>query len=171
MLTVSFHTRPTANRLIHDIYCNITVIDPCSQAMTGGDRSLEPVLFRAMLGAGALEGTIYVVVRDEDEKIFSVGMWFGPGTQMMSSEAQRAAGWNDFISAVSDECRNWWFTTMQKDHRDVINSLLGDKYKDSWWANQIATHPDYQCQGHGSALIRTIFDRVSPARSVFILCD
>ncbi|KAJ7585126.1 hypothetical protein C8J56DRAFT_949945 [Mycena floridula] len=145
------------------------VEDPCSQAMTGGDKSLEPLLFRAMLGAGALEGTIYVVARDEDDKILSVGMWFGPGTQMMNSEAQRAAGWDHFMRSVSEECRNWWLTTMQKDHRDVINSLLGDKYKDSWWANQIATHPDYQCQGHGSALIRTVFDRARTEKKIVAL--
>ena len=52
--------------------------------MTGGDNKFRASLFRSVVRAGALEGSLYVV-HDDSGKILSIGIWFGPGKMMFST--------------------------------------------------------------------------------------
>lgn len=52
--------------------------------MTGGNDELRAPLFRSMVRAGALEGSFYIA-NDGSDKIFSIGIWFGPGRMMFET--------------------------------------------------------------------------------------
>ncbi|KAF8521215.1 hypothetical protein BU17DRAFT_88116 [Hysterangium stoloniferum] len=61
--------------------------DICIKNMTGGNETLRELLFRSMVGAGAVEGSF--TVRDGADNIVSTGIWFKPGRMMMDSVLQR----------------------------------------------------------------------------------
>lgn len=134
--------------------------DVSLKTMTSGNDDLEPLLFRSMLKAGALEGTIYVVTAEDGaDDIYSIGVWFGPGQKMFSSQAQLAGGWNEFFAALTDEGRNWWMTIFHQNHEERLNALLGDQYLNGWFANIIGTDPKHQRKGYASAIVRTVSER------------
>ncbi|KAJ7595763.1 hypothetical protein C8J56DRAFT_923170 [Mycena floridula] len=159
--TVKLLEKPTDDQIDQAVEVCVRAFagDVCLRSMTADNHALESSLFRMMICAAALEGTVYCVTDDRDDKILSLGVWFGPGSQLLHTEAQRATGWNDFFASLSEEGQKWWATTFQTCHEDFVNSLFGDQYLGGWWANVIATHPDYQRQGHGTALVRAVLDQ------------
>ncbi|KAJ7586818.1 hypothetical protein C8J56DRAFT_942907 [Mycena floridula] len=158
--TVKILEKPTDAQIEEavEIYLRAFEGDLCAKSMTADNHAIEDSLYRMMLRAAALEGTIYAVFADDDNKMLTVGVWFGPGTLLLHSEAQQQAGWNDFYASLSDEGKTWWATTFQTVHEALVTSLFGDGYLGGWWANLIATHPDYQRQGHGTAMVKAVLD-------------
>ena len=47
--------------------------------MVGGNWSLEAEFWRAHTRATALEGELYVVIDEDQNRIVSIGSFFGPG--------------------------------------------------------------------------------------------
>lgn len=48
--------------------------------MVGGNQSLQPIFWRSMIRATALEGVCYVVTESKASDDFrAIGLWFGPG--------------------------------------------------------------------------------------------
>ena len=66
---------------------NIGVIKPpidiAIHAMAGGLSSHKRDLFRLTIQTAALEGAIFVCKEPESQKIFSVGIAYGPGTDFL----------------------------------------------------------------------------------------
>jgi hypothetical protein len=65
--------------------------DVVIQAMTGGDHKLYDPLFRNMILAGALEGTLYFAMDNSDvgtlhemSRLVGVSVWFQPGRTLNS---------------------------------------------------------------------------------------
>jgi len=129
-------------------------------SMTGGNDELRAPLFRSMVRAGALEGSFYIA-NDGSEKIFSIGIWFGPGKMMFGTEAQRKEGWDDLFTAFSPETQKWWMTVFHEKHDQSLNRLLGDKYLNSWFSNIIATDPEHQRKGYATAITKVVFERAA----------
>ncbi|KAF9479333.1 hypothetical protein BDN70DRAFT_858657 [Pholiota conissans] len=129
-------------------------------SMTGGNDNLRALLFRSMIRAAAIEGSFYIA-NDGSDEIFTIGIWFGPGKQMFSTETQRNEGWMDFFNALTPEMQGWWGTVFHAKHEETLNSLLGPKYVDGWFANIIATDPVHQRQGYGSALVNSVCQRAA----------
>ncbi|KAF8196090.1 hypothetical protein BJ912DRAFT_1056516 [Pholiota molesta] len=124
--------------------------------MTGGDDALRAPLFRSMIRAAAVEGSFYVA-NDGSDEIFTIGIWFGPGRQMFSTESQMNEGWQIFsmLSLLKPGMVGYCMSHSQfhAKHEETLKSLLGEKYVDGWFANIIATDPIHQRKGYGSALI------------------
>jgi hypothetical protein len=53
--------------------------------MTDYNDALREPLFRAMIGAGVVDGTFFAASDGTDGEIVSVGIWFPPGKVMMES--------------------------------------------------------------------------------------
>ncbi|KAF8520739.1 hypothetical protein BU17DRAFT_46256 [Hysterangium stoloniferum] len=119
--------------------------------MIGGNEMLREPLFRAMIGAGAVEGSFFTV-SDSTDNVVSIGIWFKPGKVMMDSEAQQKAGWTEFYNAISPETQDWWMK--EKGSSTMLIAL--QITKNSWFANLIATHPSHQRKGYGSAIVKAV---------------
>lgn len=63
--------------------CAATLADVVIYAMVGGRDELRPLLFSAMIRAGALDGQLYVL--EVIEQIVSIALWFKPGHMLWSS--------------------------------------------------------------------------------------
>lgn len=53
--------------------------------MLGGRDDLRGPLFQAMVGAGALDGELYVLENTNTKDIYSMALWFPPGQAMFST--------------------------------------------------------------------------------------
>ncbi|KAF8521210.1 hypothetical protein BU17DRAFT_88105 [Hysterangium stoloniferum] len=130
--------------------------DLCAKNMTGGNESLQELLFRSMVGAGAVEGSFFTV-SDGADNIVSIGIWFKPGKVMMDSEAQQKAGWTEFYNAISPEAQDWWMKEFYPRHDAALTACMGPNItKNSWFANLIATHPSHQRKGCASAIVKEV---------------
>ncbi|KAL0961084.1 hypothetical protein HGRIS_006067 [Hohenbuehelia grisea] len=132
--------------------------DPTIRSMTGNRPELRAAFFRSMLKAGTLEGQIYIVEL-ENKDIVSVGLWFGPGMEVMKTVGQRALGWNAFWDSLTPDTRDWWAYLNKTTDGMVDDSVGKEPLLDSWYANLIATHPSHQGKGYASAMLRTVCER------------
>ena len=102
--------------------------------MTGGDESLHEPLFRWMICAGVLEGTVCFARidnagREDEPSLVGISVWFGPGrtfnsryglfpwcglsilyllTRHIHSEAQKKAGFYNLYMRLSPVMKEWW---------------------------------------------------------------
>ncbi|KAJ7579871.1 hypothetical protein C8J56DRAFT_1058897 [Mycena floridula] len=108
--------------------------------MTASDKQLQPVNLPCC--AGSFERIVYVVTPDEDGNSSSwylVRAWTAivqpamlpPDFPVLHQNHTDAQGEPGRGMVFSGECQNWWLTTFQTDHEDVVNSLLGDKVRET----------------------------------------
>lgn len=53
--------------------------------MVGGDDTLKPFIFRAMLRAGELSGEIHLVTETNSDKMVAVAIGFPPGKSLFDT--------------------------------------------------------------------------------------
>jgi hypothetical protein len=96
--------------------------------MTGGNKSLEGPLFRAMIRACQLAGKVYTATVIDTGAIAGLALWFPPGkvlwqksvaiiagyttSLIVRSDAQRNLGFNQFLESLSPKTREWWNNTV-----------------------------------------------------------
>jgi len=130
--------------------------DPAINNVVGGNEALRGPLFRAIVGAGAVEGSFFTA-SDSSDNIVSIGIWFKPGKVMMDSEVQQKAGWIEFYNAISPEAQDWWMKEFYPRHDAALTACMGpDITKNSWFANLVATHPSHQRKGYGTAIVKEV---------------
>ncbi|TFY74384.1 hypothetical protein EWM64_g9628 [Hericium alpestre] len=129
------------------------------ECLVCGDMSLADPLFRAMVRATALEGEFYVAVNDS-EKILGLGLWFGPGKDLFSTEQQRKLGFNDFFGRLSPEGQTWWTQTYPAKMGEFLSHHLGPQGKsNSYYLNCLATDPAFQRKGVAAQIVETVFQK------------
>lgn len=50
--------------------------------------------------------------------------------------------------------------------KKTVEEVLGDRKESMWYLAEVATHPDHQGHGYGSALIRQFTDQVCIVKSI-----
>ncbi|KAJ7623660.1 hypothetical protein FB45DRAFT_1031574 [Roridomyces roridus] len=130
--------------------------DTFGHSMMGGDMSLDPLFQMAGLRAGAIGGEIWVAGFSPSE-ICAVALWFGPGSDYLATEEQRAAGWDDLVANFPPELKQWWLEYFIPRASTWSESCLGKGTKTKGWhLHLLGTSPDHQHKGLAAALIQAV---------------
>ncbi|RDB15005.1 hypothetical protein Hypma_003724 [Hypsizygus marmoreus] len=142
--------------------------DPFTDFLTGGNRSLVRPQFAANARAAALGGEIEVATLGlQPSDIVGVGIWFGPGQAPMSTQEQREAGWDAFITNLSADLNKWWLEYLLPTLGRLADESLGPGFKlKQWHLHLFGVVPEHHGKGVGKALMafaeeRTKADGVS----------
>ncbi|KZV93227.1 hypothetical protein EXIGLDRAFT_717455 [Exidia glandulosa HHB12029] len=146
-----------------DILQNAFANDVAMLDMAGGDPALANLFYGAWVNAALLEGTVDVVYVDEGSTtqpaFQGVAIWFGPGVEMLGSERQLRAGWNDVSQRFPLELSNWWKNEFPP-QLTVCENFTGNVHTSGWYLALLAVDPDHQHKGLGAALLQHGFARV-----------
>ncbi|KAF5329114.1 hypothetical protein D9758_017951 [Tetrapyrgos nigripes] len=127
------------------------------EVMIGGDWSLSEDLARAMIRATLLEGQIYVV-KTQNGKIVSFGLWFKPQTAIFSTAEQRKLGFDEFFAKLKPEVKYWYTHTYPEIAQKYAEPLFTDEEKKKrWWCYNLATDPEYQGLGCATTLVDHVY--------------
>ncbi|KAG1793513.1 uncharacterized protein HD556DRAFT_1374396 [Suillus plorans] len=146
--------------------------------MTGGNKSLEGPLFRAMIRACLLAGRVYTAIVISTGAIAGLALWFPPGKALWQNDAQRNLGFNQFLESLSPKTREWWIDTVSSYRFSLFLQLMSlSQYgsalapfiktalsphtvESSWYLNCICVDPKYQRQGIATNLIKMVEQKV-----------
>ncbi|KAG2046840.1 hypothetical protein BDR06DRAFT_898480 [Suillus hirtellus] len=139
--------------------------------MTGGNKSLEGPLFRAMIRACLLAGRVYTAVVIDTGAIAGLALWFPPGKALWQNDAQKNLGFNQFLESLSPKTREWWINTYGSALAPFIKTALSPHtVESSWYLNCICVDPKYQRQGIATNLIKMVEQKVRCSHSVCYIC-
>ncbi|KAK0226225.1 hypothetical protein IW262DRAFT_752104 [Armillaria fumosa] len=126
-----------------------------ARAMVGDDKNLMDPLFRSMIRAADLAGTIDLACDASDlDKIVGMAVWFGPRKALFADAEQRELGLNEFMDKLSSETRQWWQKTYGPKTSELATTALGPTGAlDSWWTPHIAVDEKYRRRGIGKMLL------------------
>ncbi|EIM83760.1 uncharacterized protein STEHIDRAFT_140822 [Stereum hirsutum FP-91666 SS1] len=131
---------------------------------TGNNLTLAEPLWRAHVLAGLHHGEVWVAT-DGTAEIMSVGVWFLPGHELYGTEELE-----EYFTLLSDEAINWWRNISRPKVVGFFEKYLGEKTRtDNWFAQIIATHPDYERRGLASAHIDAVYHRAVREESYLAL--
>jgi ribosomal protein S18 acetylase RimI-like enzyme len=146
------------------------VDSPSIEAMTGGNKSLEGPLFRAMIRACQLAGRVYIATVIDTGAIAGLALWFPPGQVLWENDAQRNLGFNQFLESLSPKTREWWINTYGSALAPFITTALSPHtVESSWYLNCICVDPKYQRQGIATNLIKMV-EQKAMTTSILALC-
>ncbi|KAJ2926376.1 hypothetical protein H1R20_g10709, partial [Candolleomyces eurysporus] len=135
--------------------------DPFSSIVVGGytDRpELVRLQVRQGVAAAGIGGTIHVLKADGE--IVGAALWFKPGQSMNSTEEQRAAGWDEFMSISPDDLKSWWLDyfipLMSKHSKEAFGTgKNGEVYPlEAWHLHLFGILPQFQGKGYGKKLVQ-----------------
>ncbi|KAH8106608.1 hypothetical protein DFH11DRAFT_1732688 [Phellopilus nigrolimitatus] len=132
--------------------------DTFTNFLINGHKSLLADLQRAQVKAALIGGEVYVAETEADG-IIGVAVWFGPGTELLGSEGQAEAGFNQFMADLGSKDPDmpaWWMGYFMPTYDVFMSERLGDpKYKYTGWHLQLfGVLLHYRRRGVGTALIR-----------------
>ncbi|KZT23591.1 hypothetical protein NEOLEDRAFT_1136387 [Neolentinus lepideus HHB14362 ss-1] len=130
------------------------------KALLGGDWSLHAPFLRAVARATALQGEIYVVRDPVTKKILSYGCWFGPGNDLFATEEQKALGFNEVFSSVSEKAQYWCTHTYPETVGEYSANLwTKEEVERRWWCVHLCTDSQHENRGYGTAIINFAFEK------------
>ncbi|KAJ7460805.1 hypothetical protein FB451DRAFT_1405340 [Mycena latifolia] len=130
--------------------------DAFGACITGGNSDLDPMFHRAHMRAGAVGGELWVAGFGPTD-IAAVAVWFGPGTEFLDTEEQRAAGYNDLQAKFTPELHKWWSEYFIPRYKQWNEACLGEgTYRKSWHLDLLGTSTDHQHKGLAAALIQAV---------------
>ncbi|PPQ89987.1 hypothetical protein CVT25_009627 [Psilocybe cyanescens] len=144
----------------------MTVLSSDSQdqgaiSLSGGDKSLMKLQALAMLRAGILAGEYYTATNQEG-KLIGYTLWMPPGRDIFSTDEQRKLGFNEFMTRLPTQGKEYFRTTYLAHFPGFVNGILGPTGKfDSWWLHMAMVHRDYQKMGVTRALINLVREKAS----------
>ncbi|KAJ7163877.1 hypothetical protein C8R43DRAFT_256501 [Mycena crocata] len=136
-------------------------IDPLVSGMTGGNPALGAPLLRAMLKAASLEGFIAVATSEGSEVFEAITLGFPSGVNLYCSEAQRAAGWDQFWTSLTPEHIAWWQNFQAQSRANKEKAMGNEVFVNSWYIDVLGTLPQYRKRGHATALMKFIKNEIS----------
>ncbi|KAG0700585.1 hypothetical protein DFH29DRAFT_1080605 [Suillus ampliporus] len=164
------------------------VASPSLDAMTGGNKSLEGPLFRAMITACQLAGELYLATVIDTGVICGIALWFPPGKTLWEksvatiqvigcttltvsrSDAQKDLGFTQFLASLSPETSEWWTNTYGPALAPFITTALSPHtVESSWYLNCICVDAKYQRQGIATNLIKMV-EQKATTTSILALC-
>ncbi|TFK51041.1 hypothetical protein OE88DRAFT_206750 [Heliocybe sulcata] len=134
--------------------------DPAHRGFVGGNHKLSPLFFRAMACATALDGEIYVVKDPTTSHIASFGLWFPPGKRLWATDEQKALGYNEFFSKLSQETQNWWRHTYPETVAKLRERTWSKEDSERcWWCFNICTDRRHENLGYATAIVNFAYDK------------
>ncbi|GAB1517297.1 hypothetical protein RhiTH_000343 [Rhizoctonia solani] len=116
-------------------------------------------LYAALTGAGRVLGAF--VNTDGHERLAGVSIWYEPGNQFLDDNEQ-LNHWTSFTRKVDPKIRQWWDEVMLPCYNQLSREGLGDGAKKNLLHLQvIGTHPEFQQQGIGKAMVKHMLAQVS----------
>ncbi|KAA1474026.1 hypothetical protein DENSPDRAFT_840566 [Dentipellis sp. KUC8613] len=143
--------------------------DPTTRILTGDNSDLVDPLFRSIVRAGELCGAIYLAT-NKSGSVLAVGLWFGPGQELWSTVEQRELGFNDLFARLSLDTQKWWTEVYGPRLAEFLRGCIGNKKRESWYANLIATDPHWQRHGIATALVEVVYQRAIADKTILALC-
>ncbi|KAF7357030.1 N-acetyltransferase domain-containing protein [Mycena venus] len=103
--------------------------------------------------------------------ICAVAVWFGPGTDILETEEQRAvARWGEFVSKLTPEQKKWRSEYFIPRYYDAMASCIGEGTSiKSWHLDLLGTDPEHQRKGLSSALIRAVESKAKAEGTMMVL--
>ncbi|KAJ6485712.1 hypothetical protein C8R45DRAFT_997581 [Mycena sanguinolenta] len=131
--------------------------EPFFHSLTGGNRDLDILIHCAHVRAGLIDGEVWVAGYEPTD-ICAVAIWFGPGTDIFSTEEQQAAaGWDQFQLKLTPEVKKWRSEYFIPRYHEWIASCIGqDTSIEAWHLDLLGTDPTHRRKGLSSALIRAV---------------
>ncbi|KAG1847584.1 hypothetical protein F4604DRAFT_1726134 [Suillus subluteus] len=147
------------------------VDSPSVDVMTGGNKSLEGPLFRAMIRACQLAGRVYIATVIDTGAIAGLALWFPPGKVLWQNDAQRNLGFDQFLESLSPKTREWWINTYSGPALApfIETALSPHTVESSWYLNCICVDPKCQRQGIATNLIKMV-EQQAMTTSILALC-
>ncbi|ETW76882.1 hypothetical protein HETIRDRAFT_106263 [Heterobasidion irregulare TC 32-1] len=138
-----------------------TNTDQWVNSMVGGDQTLLPEMFRAMVRAALLDGEVHVVEDGIDEtgraEVCSVGRWFGTYRKCWDTEAQRALGFDKFLGHVSPRSKKSLKEVYSFSYNELFYQVLRKEKEGSCWA--MAMDAIHGQKGFGRAIVDTMYQK------------
>ncbi|KAJ7272677.1 hypothetical protein B0H12DRAFT_1091512 [Mycena haematopus] len=130
--------------------------DPFGHSLSGGNLELDFWILRAHVRAAVIGGELWVA-GSQSQDICAVATWFGPGTDFLATEEQRAAGWYDVEAKFTPELKQWWSEYFIPRYNAWNASCIGEGTKlKSWQLQLLGTDPKHQRKGLSTALIKAV---------------
>jgi len=125
--------------------------------LMGGHKELLFNLELSVIKAGLIGGEVYVA-EDVRGNIIGSTVWFGPGQDLLLSEEQSNAGFNQLMNKLASEdpdMLNWWKEYFIPSSTKFTTEAYGSpQYRlNSWYLFMIGVLPSCQRRGVGSAMI------------------
>lgn len=154
---------------IADLSAQAFAGDVAWTALIGGDWSLNREYCNAVLRAAILEGEVYIltIAKGERKEIASWVVWFPPGRALFKTEAQRALGFNDLFKKIKPEVQDWLTNTYPKyiaKFKDEV--FTKEEQRLHWWCYDLATRPDLQGKGFGTALMDIVYQKAKKTKEL-----
>ncbi|KAI0080930.1 hypothetical protein K474DRAFT_1657091 [Panus rudis PR-1116 ss-1] len=132
--------------------------DPITTAACTGDDALKPVYFRAVMGACAVGGDLFLAYHTdaEDRKTNIVGCvaFFGPGKEMLASVSEEQRELPVVTEFVKKAHTNWFINSFLPQYAVLSRKMIDPEVKkNGWTANMLAVHPKYQGKGIATELM------------------
>jgi len=149
-----------------EVLCGAFEHDPLGSLAVGKRLEEDPSLWRAyflaQLNASIIGGHAYGIFIDspDPKNLAGVAAWFGPGEEFLSTEEQRAGGWNDVLGKFDPAITEWFMKTMLPQYHELTTTALGTGYKRNIQHLQtLAVKPSMQRSGLGTRLVRDMLNR------------
>jgi len=137
--------------------------------MLGDDLSLSTEYCNALLRAAILEGEVYILTIEKGGKreIATWAVFYPPGCALFGTEAQRKLGFNEFFKKLKPEVQDWYTNTYPKYIAEFADKVFTkEEQKLFWWCYTLATRPDLQRKGFGTALINVGYQKAEKTKEL-----
>ncbi|KAK0493627.1 hypothetical protein EDD18DRAFT_1464782 [Armillaria luteobubalina] len=146
--------------------------NPSIRAMSGGNKAIYGLFFRAVTRALVLEGKIWLAV--SDSRIVGVLGGFGPGKFLWATQAQRALGFDDAYARLSEETRDWWQNIYGPQIKEFMDGALEEtpEFKaslDGWMTPFLAVNPPYQRRGIATAMFKGMTSQAIHDKAIMVV--
>ncbi|TFY66315.1 hypothetical protein EVG20_g4771 [Dentipellis fragilis] len=163
--------------------------DVVSDAFTGSNPALLDPSFRCTIRAGIHRGTVYLA-QDKSDRILAFAVCFGPGKSMYSTQEQGELGFDQMVSDMSPETRDWWKNTYAPKVNEILSeevlgvvsklpgvgvprhllSLHTQNRVDAWYVNLLVADSAFKRQGLARAVLDAVDQRAIADKTVLVLC-
>ncbi|KZV89603.1 hypothetical protein EXIGLDRAFT_751069 [Exidia glandulosa HHB12029] len=114
-------------------------------------------------------GEVYVAEDNVTKQVLGVATWHGPGSEFLSTEAQRQAGWYEMYGKLEKPYQEWWDYFLPL-YGQYVEEALGEGTKHGGYHLQcLGVIPSHWRRGIGRALIEVGEEKAKAAKVSVVL--
>lgn len=142
-------------------------------SLPGQDSERSRGMLRAHITAALVDAGSEVYIAETESQppeIVGVATWHGPGSAFLSTEEQRAAGWDQMVSRLGKDQQEWFGYWLPL-YDEYVTREFGEGTKlASYHLQLLGVHPSHQRQGISSALVK-VGEEKAKARGVAVCIE
>ncbi|KAH9902675.1 hypothetical protein C8Q73DRAFT_785325 [Cubamyces lactineus] len=121
----------------------------------GNDKNMQAPMIRSHIAAALVPGQGELHVAElPDVGVVGVATWFGPGQKFLQTDKQRNSGWNQLMTMLPGQYRDWWANFLNE-YDALVEKALGPEVKLGGYHLQlIGVAPEHQRKGVATALTK-----------------